>query len=198
MIGVEGHGALIQGIMLGASICVTLGPQSIFVLRQGIHGECALRTAAICTAADLLLIAAAAAGANALVMSFPEAMRYGVWGGAIFTAAFRPRAAVSGGAATSRVVKTTLALCFLNPQVYLEMVAVVGGMSLQFAPQERSFFALGVGLISPLWFFGLAMGGRKLAAVFRCNRAQCAIDLVAGLAMVALAIAIIAGELSQA
>ena len=196
--------ALIQGIMLGASICFTLGPQSVFVLRQGIHGDHAFRIAAICTAADLILIAAAAAGANAIVMSFPAAVRFGAWGGAIFTlafgcltllAAFRPRPADADGTLASGAIRTALALCFLNPQVYFEMVAIVGGVSLHFDPADRAVFALGVGLISPLWFFGLAFGGRKQSALFNCRGAQCALDALTGAAMLALAATVIAGEM---
>ena len=198
--------ALIQGMMLGASICFTLGPQSLFVLRQGIHGEQAFRIAAICTAADLLLIAAAAAGANAIVMSFPEAIRFGAWGGAIFTlafgclalmTAFRPRPAEAQGTGSPRAIRAALALCFLNPQVYFEMVAIVGGVSLHFAPTERTIFALGVGLISPLWFFGLALGGRKLSVLFNCRGAQRALDAATGLAMLGLAMSIFASEMDH-
>lgn len=206
MTGTGGSFALLQGLILGAGLCLTLGPQSLFVLRQGIHGEAAYRTAAICTAADFILIAAAAAGANALVMSFPEAMRYGVWGGALFTlifgvlsltAALRPRQVEYRGRTASRVIATAFALSFLNPQVYFETVALVGGVSLQFAPTERTFFALGAGLISPLWFFGLAMGGNKLSVLFNGGRAQCCLDMLTGVAMVALAGLIIASEFSH-
>ena len=203
MNGADGTMALIQGLALGAGICLTLGPQSLYVLRQGIRGEKALATAAICTAADFVLIAAAAAGASALVMSFPEAMRYGVWGGALFTlafgaltlaAAFRPAAAVGHHLTTPRSAATALALSFLNPQVYFEMVAMVGGVSLQFEPGDRTLFALGVGLISPVWFFGLALGGRKLSGLFASARAQSLLDGATGVLMLALAGLIVASE----
>ena len=198
-----GSYALIQGLLMGAGICLTLGPQSLYVLRQGIRGDGALITAAICTAADFILIAAAAAGASALVMSFPEAMRLGIWGGAIFTlafgtltlaAAFRPAASVEPSNVPSRCVGAALALSFLNPQVYFEMVAMVGGVSLQFDPADRTLFALGVGLISPLWFFGLAICGRRCAGLFASRRAQILLDTITGTLMLGLAAAIIAGE----
>ena len=204
MIGSGWLFALLQGVLVGTGICFTLGPQSVLVLRQGIRGESAFRIAAICTASDLLLIAAAAAGANAIVMTFPDAARYGIWGGAVFTlafgclalaSAFRPRPAEVRKPACTHLITAALALSLLNPQVYFEMVAIVGGMALQFEPADRTAFALGVGLISPLWFFGLALGGRRLSQVFRCTRAQCALDAFAGLVMLALATGILAGEM---
>jgi L-lysine exporter family protein LysE/ArgO len=203
MFEAAGSFALIQGIMLGGSTCLALGPQSVFVLRQGINGNAAFRAAGICIAADVILIAAVALGANAMVMSFPGAAQFGAWGAAIVTfafgclalaAAFRPHVAAAASLTTSRVLKTAFALSFLNPQVYFETVALVGGVSLQFAPGDRSLFALGAALISPIWFFGLALGGSKLSALFNCKTAQCGLDLVTGTVMLGLAAAIIAGQ----
>lgn len=194
--------ALVQGLLMGVGVCLTLGPQSLYVLRQGVRGEGPLTTAAICTAADFILIAAAAAGANAVVASFPDAIRLGVWSGALFTLAFglltlisalRPAAPVSRAAAAPKAVTTALALSFLNPQVYFEMVAMVGSVSLQFLPQDRPLFALGVGLISPLWFFGLALCGRHCAGFLASRRARMLLDLSAGTVMLALAVLMFAG-----
>ncbi len=195
---------LLQGITLGFAICSTLGPQSLFVLRQGIKREGALRVATICTLSDLLLIATAVVAADAIVMLFPEAMSLGVWGGAVFTlafgcfsllAAFQPKTRLIEDAYSARVTKTAFAMCFLNPQVYFEMMALVGGTALQFAPTERTLFAVGVGLISPLWFFGLAAGGSKLSYFFSQPRSQFALDLITGLAMFGLAATMIYGRL---
>ena len=137
MIGSGWLFALLQGILVGAGICFTLGPQSVFVLRQGIRGESAFRIAAICTASDLLLIAAAAAGANAIVMTFPDAARYGIWGGAVFTlafgclalaSAFRPRPAEIHKPAGARLITAALALSLAvnaSGTVSLEMVPLI-------------------------------------------------------------------------
>lgn len=197
-----------QGIVLGMGICCTLGPQSAFVLRQGIHGNAALGVAAICTLADCLLIAAAAGGAGAIVLLLPQASRMALWGSAAFVAAFggvsilaafRPRS--TGGSALSEArfkmsaLTAALALSLLNPQVYVEMVAMVGGVALQFPPMERVLFAVGVGLVSPVWFFGLAVGGRRLAKFLVRPRALFALDMVTGLVMLGLAASIIINDL---
>lgn len=195
---------LAQGIVLGAGICMTLGPQSAFVLRQGVQRQGAFYVATICTLADLLLIATAAASASMIVQYFPSAVSVGVWGGAVFTlifglialmAAFKPKVMSIECALPRRIVAAAFALCFLNPQVYFEMVALVGGVALQFPPAERTMFALGVGLVSPLWFFGLAAGGRRLAPLFSRPRSQAAFDLATGIAMVALAGSMIINQL---
>jgi L-lysine exporter family protein LysE/ArgO len=196
---------ILQGIILGLGICGTLGPQSLFVLRQGIQREAAFSVAMVCILTDLLFIAAAVAGADAIVMLFPEAVSFGIWGGAIFTlvfgclallAALQPRTGQITGTFPARTTTTAFALCLLNPQVYFEMVALVGGAALQFAPAERIVFAVGVGLVSPFWFFGLAAGGWRLSYYFSRPRSQAAFDLVTGLAMVGLATIMIINQLS--
>ena len=199
---------LLQGLVLGTSICASLGPQSVFVLRQGIHGEAAFGVATICTFADLLLIAAAALSADAIVRLHPEAGSIGAWGGATFALAFgciglagalRRRLAVvqapKSGAIYAQAIVVALALSLLNPQVYLEMVVLVGGIALRFPPAERVLFALGVALVSPLWFFGLVVCGRRLSRLFARPQASAALDLAAGIAMLALAATIVLDEL---
>ncbi|MGH6926955.1 MAG: LysE/ArgO family amino acid transporter, partial [Dongiaceae bacterium] len=84
------------------------------------------------------------------------------------------------------VVATAVALSVLNPQVYLEMVGVVGSVALRFAETDRAIFAFGVMLVSPLWFFGLAMGGRRLAARMDSRRVARAIDLTTAVVMLGL------------
>ena len=78
---------LLQGIILGASSAAVSATERV-VLRQGIHGEAAFGVAMICTFADFLLIAAAAAGADAISQSLPHAASIGAWGGAIIASAF--------------------------------------------------------------------------------------------------------------
>ena len=201
---------LLQGIVLGAGICCSLGPQSAFVLRQGIHGDAAFGVAMICTFADFLLIAAAAAGADLIGRSLPHAASIGAWGGATVAAAFgcyalagalRRRPAIvqasAVGALHVQAIFLALALSLLNPQVYLEMIVLVGGMALSFAPAERTLFAFGVAIVSPLWFFGLVIGGRRLSWLFARPQTLAALDGATGLAMLALATAIVLGELAS-
>jgi len=182
---------LLQGVALGVSLCFTLGPQSLFVLRQGMCGERALQVAAICSFSDVAMVVIGAAGFGALIAAFPSftvlagrvsAVLVLVYGGALLAGVLLPgrdrhAASVSTRGAASRTIASALVLAFLNPQVYLEMVGVVGGVVIRFAEAERAAFALGVMLVSPLWFFGLALAGRRLSAVLGCRRAAVALDL---------------------
>jgi L-lysine exporter family protein LysE/ArgO len=73
---------LLQGVALGASLCFTLGPQSLFVLRQGMRGERALQVATICSLSDVAMIFAGAAGFGALLAAFPSFTALAGWGSA--------------------------------------------------------------------------------------------------------------------
>src|SRR5215470_16979930 len=79
---------LLQGIALGASLCFTLGPQSLFVLRQGMRGERALQVATICSLSDAAMIVAGATGFGALLGAFPALKSFAGWGGAVLVVAY--------------------------------------------------------------------------------------------------------------
>src|SRR5215813_3447482 len=73
---------LLQGVVLGVGLCLSLGPQSIFVLRQGLRGDQALQVAAICALSDVVMIVAGASGSGALLATFPSVRSLATWGGA--------------------------------------------------------------------------------------------------------------------
>jgi L-lysine exporter family protein LysE/ArgO len=199
---------LMQGIALGVTLCCTLGPQSLFVLRQGMRGQAALQVATICSLADAVMIFAGAAGFGTLLIAFPSFADVAGWGSAAFVALYgalllagrlRARQAQGQGCPTairraSCVAATALALSLLNPQVYLEMVGVVGSVALRFAAVDRAAFAIGVTLASPLWFFGLALAGRRLTALLGSARVMSAFDLLTAVLMLGLGTAMALNE----
>jgi L-lysine exporter family protein LysE/ArgO len=199
---------LLQGIALGVSLCFTLGPQSLFVLRQGMRGAQALQVATICSLSDAVMVVAGAAGFGALLAAFPSVTTLAGWGSAALVVIYgvmqmigvllrdRERKAIRPCAvrAASCAIAPAVAFSLFNPQVYLEMVGVVGSVAIRFAEAERVAFTLGVMLVSPLWFFGLALAGRLLAALMRCQRAAFALDLVTASLMLTLGAAMALAE----
>lgn len=202
--------AVLQGFILGTSLCASLGPQSLFVLRQGMRGEAPFRVALVCTLADFVLIAAAILGADAAVDAAPGLDGAVSWAAILFILGYgcfslaeasrRSRDVVGddagrGAARTAAtVIAAALALSLLNPQVYVEVLVTVGLVSQSFPAGERWLFGLGFAAVSPLWFFGLAAGGRRVAPLFAGRKVWRAVDLATGFAMIALALAMLGRE----
>lgn len=93
-------------------------------------------------------------------------------------------------AASLAIAGAALAISLLNPQVYLEVVVAVGLAGLHYPAGDRWLFGMGVALVSPLWFFGLVLLGRRIAPFASRPSVGIAMDIGAGLAMIGLAAAI--------
>ena len=174
----------LEGLLFGAGICGTVGPQSLFVLRQGIAAETAcLPSRSLCTLADVLLIAAAVLGADAFAAVSPSATSLATWAAAMFALAYGYLALATATRATLRpalqlpeitagVYVCAIVRC-IRPELsenlqglYRDAVPGWSRQSAEFAPSIRPLFGLGVALVSPLSVLRLAFGGRRCARFF--------------------------------
>ena len=187
-----------RGLGLGAGLIIAIGAQNAFVLRQGLKREGRLLVALLCTCFDAALISLGAAGFGGLIAHLPWLTRAAAWTGAIFllfygaTAfrrALRPVTLRDAVPVASRagLVATVLALSLLNPHVYLDTVVLIGGLSAQYTPYARGWFAGGAITASLLWFFGLAYGASLLVPLFRRPATWRILDLMIGCIMWAIA-----------
>ncbi len=194
-----------QGFVLGAGLCCTLGPQSIYVLRQGMRRQDAIAVATICAFTDIAMVAFGVVGFGAILLTMPHLELFAAWGAAGLALAFGTRALQSAlwpplqplqrdTGCRWGVVAMALALSLLNPQVYLEMMAFVGSVAVSYPAPARLPFMVGVMLVSPLWFFGLAYGGRRLALRVGCGPAMRIFDAVTAVIMIGLAVLLILGQ----
>ncbi|WP_159607473.1 LysE/ArgO family amino acid transporter, partial [Agromyces humi] len=87
-------------------------------------------------------------------------------------------------------VLTCLALTWLNPHVYLDTVFLLGSVANTHG-DGRWAFALGAGLASIVWFFGLAYGARLLGGVLGSPRAWRVLDGVIAVVMIALGVSLV-------
>ena len=195
---------LLTGTLFGLSLIVAIGAQNTFVIEQGVRGEHVGAVVAVCAVSDLVLIAAGVGGAGAVLTASPGVLRVVRWAGAAFLlayAAFALRRARRPGALradTSRpparvgtVVATAAALTWLNPQVYLDTVVLLGSVAATHGAQ-RWWFAAGAGLASVVWFTALGHGARLLRPVFARPAAWRVLDLGVAVVMVVLAVGLLA------
>ncbi|WP_248305730.1 LysE/ArgO family amino acid transporter [Agromyces sp. H66] len=87
-------------------------------------------------------------------------------------------------------VLTCLALTWLNPHVYLDTVFLLGSVANTHG-DGRWAFAVGAGIASIAWFFGLAYGARLLGGVLGSPRAWRVLDGVIAVVMVVLGVSLV-------
>ena len=87
-------------------------------------------------------------------------------------------------------VLTCLALTWLNPHVYLDTVFLLGSVANTHG-DGRWAFAVGAGIASIAWFFGLAYGARLLGGVLASPRAWRVLDGVIAVVMIVLGVSLV-------
>ncbi|MEV1132068.1 LysE/ArgO family amino acid transporter [Agromyces sp. NPDC049794] len=87
-------------------------------------------------------------------------------------------------------VLTCLALTWLNPHVYLDTVFLLGSVANTHG-DGRWAFAVGAGVASIVWFFGLAYGARLLGGVLGSPRAWRILDGVIAVVMIVLGVSLV-------
>lgn len=191
--------AFVIGMLTGLSLIVAIGAQNAFVLRQGLRREHVIAIATLCAVADAALILAGVAGIGVLVEKAPVVLDVVKWGGVAFLVgyaalslrrALRPESLRAEGAAETSLraaLTTAAALTFLNPHVYLDTVLLVGSIANQYGEVGRWVFAAGAVTGSIVWFYGLAIGARKLSPLFAKERAWQVLDVLIGVVMLAIA-----------
>ena len=192
-------GSSVAGFLSGLGLIAAIGAQNAFVLRQGVRREHVGTVVLICAISDAVLVALGVAGAQVLTRAWPGFQLFMLWGGVGFLlvyGALRFRAALQGAGALlpvqstpvarARVVAICLALTWLNPHVYLDTVALLGALSMQYAPYHWAFGA-GAIAASFVFFATLGYGARLLAPVLARPRAWAVLEVAIGVVMWAIA-----------
>ena len=189
----------LAGLLTGLSIIVAIGAQNAYVLRQGILRSHVAAVVLVCALSDVVLIAVGVSGVGVVVDRAEWVLTAIRWLGVAFLAwygvssllrAWHPDtlAAASGGTAAprSRVVGRAIALTWLNPHVYLDII-VYGILASAHGSGGRWWFAVGLAAASWLWFCGLGLGARMLAPVLARPRAWQIVDVLVALTMLLVA-----------
>ena len=83
-------------------------------------------------------------------------------------------------------VATALGFTLLNPHVYLDTVLLIGGISVQYKPNQYDY-AVGALIASFTWFLTLGFGARLLRPLFAKARTWVVLEVVIGLLMWSIA-----------
>lgn len=208
------------GLGLMYSLIIAVGAQNVFVLRQGLRREHVLPVVLICAASDAALVLVGTAGLGFLIAELPWLIIAARWLGGLSLVVYGVLAArrawraegealvadappasgslsaADGGTATATrtrlapVLIATLAFTFLNPNVYLDTVLLIGSIAATHG-EARWLFASGAILGSITWFFALGFGARHLGRWLRTPRAWRMLDTVIAALLVLMGILLV-------
>lgn len=193
-------GSALAGLGLSGSLIVAIGAQNAFVLRQGLRREHVGLVATLCFVSDATLIVIGCAGLGQLIQAHPAWVSAVTWVGAAFLtvygllhvrSALRPQALQADAPVTptprGTVIRTVLALTWLNPHVYLDTVLLLGSIAGRYPGAQRVAFAVGACTASLLWFYGLGYGAVRLAPLFARPGAWRVLDGLIAVVMLTIA-----------
>ncbi|HEX6101728.1 MAG TPA: LysE family transporter [Alphaproteobacteria bacterium] len=179
--------SVVHGLLLNLALLMAIGPQSLFLVREGLAGKKVYAVSLLFLVSDMLLFSAGLMGVGRELAARPLLAGAAMWVSVAFLFFYGWLAAGSawsrrGGEPMHRPVlamagaRGALAVTFLNPWVYLDTLLLIPGASAALTPEERLAFGTGAILGSVLWFLGLAALSRKLGRLLSAGPVLMAFD----------------------
>ena len=192
--------ALIAGFLMSIALIVPIGAQNAFVLKLGLLRQHVLPIALLCAAMDALLILLGVSFAGATFAKYTwalTAIRYIgvafllVYGARAFYNAYKhaqPDAdtPLNQNITLKSAVLTCLGFTLLNPHVYLDTFLLIGGISVQYKPNQYDY-AIAAMTASFTWFLALGFGARLLTPLFAKARTWVVLEFIIGVLMWSIA-----------
>ena len=181
--------AFISGFLISISLILALGPQNVFVMRQGLLRSHVFAACLICSISDALLIGAGVLGVGLFLSEMEE---WAIWmsiGASIFLifygclrikSALDPKGLEVGDDESQDLWPTILAglaFTYLNPHVYVDTLLLIGGASSSYAGDEKLMFGIGAATASFVFFFSLGYGAKRLSPILNNPESWKIIDL---------------------
>lgn len=170
--------SFLHGFILAFGLILPLGVQNVFVFNQGAtHKKFtralpAVLTAGIC---DTILIFLAVAGVSIVIFRFEWLKTMIFLVGFIFLVymgwlMWKDTAEVkndqeSNPFSAKRQILFAASVSLLNPHAILDTIGVIGTNSLAYSGFERWLFTLACIIVSWIWFFALAICGKKIGQI---------------------------------
>ena len=189
-----------EGLVLGLSLIMALGPQNIFLIRQGTKRNHAILSAITCFCCDLILVFASITGLQEVLTHHPSLQIWMSWFGVLFLlyygiCALNKGLSKSSGKAAPlkktsnrlQIILLALGFSLLNPLAIIDSLVIIGGGSTQF-PEHQTLFLMGVITSSLLWFVSLTLTTYYFANTLARTTVWRRVELSSGLLMLFLSI----------
>lgn len=182
----------LNGLLLGLSLIMALGPQNIFLIKQGARKNHATLSAVICFCCDIILVLASVTGLHGLLEAHPALQRWMILFGAVFLLFYASKALLSGLRPKAKsdnelpqphnrlqIMLFALGFSLLNPHAIIDSLVIIGSGSSQF-PDHKVAFLAGVLTSSLLWFSSLTVTTRYFSTVLAKTSVWQGIELFSG------------------
>ncbi len=188
-LGLTMLGSALEGFALSIGLILALGPQNVFVMRQGLMRSHVFAVCLACSVFDAVLIAAGVLGMGSILAGIEGAEFAIAVGASIFLvsygllrikSAMNPLGMITEGEGENELAPTiaaAAAFTFLNPHVYVDTLLLIGGTSSRYVGDERLAFGIGAATASFVFFFSLGYGARSLSEVLNKPEVWRYIDL---------------------
>ncbi|GGI85031.1 LysE/ArgO family amino acid transporter [Legionella impletisoli] len=154
----------LSGLALGLSLIMALGPQNIFLIRQGALRTHAVLSAITCFFCDVVLVTFSVVGLHHVLEHHPGVQIWMSWLGGLFLLFYGGRSLISAikpGASKlklspqplsrTKIIFLALGFSLLNPHAIIDSLVLIGGGSSQY-PDHPNLFLMGVIASSLVWF----------------------------------------------
>ena len=183
----------IQGLVIGFSLIIAIGPQNLFVIQQGLKKSFIFTVCLICSISDTLLIIIGIILSTYLsqlseslvqILKLIGASWLLTYGFLKIKNSFKVKKykQYHKNEKLNNIVLITLAFTFLNPHVYLDTVILIGSISLNF--EHKFSFAFGVIISSFVFFFSLGYFSKYFSIYFHKKKSWFIIDNLFGVLMI--------------
>ena len=197
----------LNGLMLGLSLIMALGPQNVFLIRQGAMRHHAMLSAVTCFFCDMILITASVVGLQDMLVSHANLRVWMTWFGSVFLLYYGvcalkkafakpPREAEREQCRTNRwqIIMLAFGFSLLNPHAIIDSLVLIGGGSGQF-PGHQQAFLLGVISSSLLWFVILTFSAYYFSTILARAHVWRRIEFGSGILMLFLSIKLACSQL---
>jgi L-lysine exporter family protein LysE/ArgO len=193
-----------HGFLLGLSLITALGPQNLFLIRQGVSNQFPIWSATICYVCDSLLVILSVLGLHTflidhiniqigislfgigfLVYYGQSALRRSLYG-RMYNGSTNDNHEKS----LKQIILLSMGFSLLNPHAIIDSVIIVGGGSAQF-PDNPIQFTLGVMTAGLIWFYSLVLMTRLFASTLSKPPVWRAIEGVSGTLMLYIGVKLI-------
>ena len=183
----------IQGLIIGSTLIVAIGPQNLFVIQQGLEKNYIFTVCLICSISDTILIIIGILLSTYLselsnnlvqILQFIGSLWLISYGFLKIKNSYKIKN-IKNNIYENKfksVLLTTLAFTFLNPHVYLDTIILIGSISVNF--ENKSFFAMGVIISSFIFFFSLGYFSKYLSRFLNNKKSWFIIDNMFGILMI--------------